>query len=195
MTIPRGQARETILGCAEALVRERGAGAVTVEAVAKAAGSAKGLVHYHFKTKAGLLSAVLERLAESRASEWTEALKAGAPKSAVERSWELLTEESASGVALAWHTLLQSRDLLADHVVKKVADDFRRTVGDCVVHLLDVEMDLSPTVPAEEVGWLMTAVIDGIGLQLIAGASEAELHGAYAAAWLGVLSLTSPQGA
>ena len=194
MAIPRGKARETILQSAEGLVKERGASAVTVEAVAKAAGSAKGLVHYHFKTKLGLLGAVMERIAQSRTREWLAALEPGSPQSAAERSWNLLTDESVNGVTLAWHTLLQSGDVFVDQSVKNIVNKFSRALGDAFVRLLKEDMHLAPTVPNEEVGWLMTAVIDGIGMQLLAGASEQELQGAYAAAWLGVLSLTVPQG-
>jgi len=192
MAIPRGQARETILQSAEGLVRKHGAGAVTVEAVAKAAGSAKGLVHYHFKTKIGLLGAVLDRLSQTRIRAWLAALEPGAQQSAVERSWSLLTEESVGGTVLAWHTLIQSGEVFADHSVKSVVNEFSRSLGDALVRLLEEDMRLVPTVPNEEIGWLITAVIDGIGLQLLGGASEDELQGAYAAAWLGILSLTIP---
>jgi TetR/AcrR family acrAB operon transcriptional repressor len=64
MAAKRGEARQRILDSALQLVRENGAEAMSIEAVAAAAGSAKGLVHYHFKTKQGLLSAVAEKLAE-----------------------------------------------------------------------------------------------------------------------------------
>ena len=192
MTIPRGQARETILQSAEGLVRKCGASAVTVEAVAKAAGSAKGLVHYHFKTKLGLLGAVLDRLAQARTRAWLTALEPRAAQSAAERSWNLLTDESVNGITLAWHTLLQSGDVFADQPVKNVVNEFSRSLGNALVRLLKEDMRLVPTVPNEEIGWFMTAVIDGIGLQLLAGASEQELQEAYATAWLGVLSLTTP---
>jgi AcrR family transcriptional regulator len=165
-----------------------------VEAVAKTAGSAKGLVHYHFKTKLGLLGAVLDRVAKTRTREWLVALEPGAPQSAVERSWNLLTEESTSGAVLAWHTLLQSGDVFTDRSVKSVVNEFSQSLGDALVRLLKEDMRLVPTVPSDEIGWLMTAVIDGIGLQLLAGASESELQGAYAAAWLGILSLMTPAG-
>jgi hypothetical protein len=46
------------------------------------------------------------------------------------------------------------------------------------------------TVPDVEIGWLLGAVVDGMGLRLTGGGDRAQLEGAYAAAWLGVLSLT-----
>ena len=47
-----------------ALLQERGATGTTTDRVAVAAGCAKGLVHYHFGSKASLWSAVLEDLAK-----------------------------------------------------------------------------------------------------------------------------------
>jgi AcrR family transcriptional regulator len=100
--VPRdgGEARAKILECAEELVRRKGANAVTVEAVAKAAGSAKGLVHYHFKTKKGLLSAVAGRLSQSRIESWSAAFESESPNQAIDQSWKLLAEgpEAIHGV-------------------------------------------------------------------------------------------------
>ena len=190
MSSNRGKARETILQSAEALVKKHGAAAVTVEAVAKAAGTAKGLIHYHFKTKQGLLSAVADRLCDSRTTEWTKALRPGAPASAAERSWQLLTSESATGVVLAWQTLLSVEADHPDQRAKEHIGKFSRGLGAALARLLRQDMGLVPTIPIGEIGWLMAAVIDGVGLQLLSGAAPDELHGAYAASWLGILSLT-----
>jgi AcrR family transcriptional regulator len=188
----RGKARETILESAESLVKKHGATAVTVDAVAKAAGAAKGLVHYHFKTKQGLLSAVAERLTTSRTSKWKAALRPGAAESAAESSWQLLTIESASGVTLAWQTLLHPGSAVPDQAATSHVSDFSSSLGSALSQLFADDMGLVPTVPTAEIGWLMAAVIDGVGLQLLAGVSEEQLHGAYAAAWLGLLALTAP---
>jgi len=188
----RGKARETILESAETLVKEHGAATVTVEAVAKAAGTAKGLIHYHFKTKQGLLSAVADRLTESRTKKWADALKPGAQISPAERSWQLLTNESATGVTLAWQTLLCLEAEFSDHRAKAHVSEFSSSLGTALARLFKEDMGLTPTVPVGEIGWLMTAVIDGVGLQLSSGAGGEELQGAYAASWLGMLSLTTP---
>ncbi|UCG86225.1 MAG: TetR/AcrR family transcriptional regulator [Gemmatimonadota bacterium] len=192
MSRQRGKARETIIESAEALVRKHGAAAVTVEAVAKAAGTAKGLVHYHYKTKQGLLGAVADRLTASRTSSWANALRPGAAESAAEASWRLLTRESATGVALAWQTLLHSGSTLPDQAAKSRLCAFSSSLGTALTQLFADDMGLVPTVPTAEIGWLMAAVVDGVGLQLLAGVGEEQLHGAYAAAWLGLLALAAP---
>ena len=192
MSKQRGNARATILESAEALVKKHGATSVTVDAVAKAAGAAKGLVRYHFKTKQGLLTAVADRLTASRTSKWRSALRPGAAESAAESSWQLLTRESTSGVTLAWQTLLNSGSALPDQAAKSHVSDFSNALGSALAQLFADDMGLVPTVPTSEIGWLMAAVVDGVGLQLLAGAAEEQLHGAYAAAWLGLLALTAP---
>ncbi len=186
------EARSKILECAEELVRNKGANVLTVDGVAKAAGSAKGLVHYHFKTKKGLLSAVSERLSESRADHWSHAFEAESPSQAVHQSWKLLTEESNNGTLRGWLTLFGTKELLADQSINNASRRFSKSVGTALVRMLDEGMGLSPTVRAEEVGRLMVAIIDGIGLQLLGGGDPDALEGAYAAAWLGLLSLTEP---
>ncbi|MEJ2236828.1 MAG: TetR/AcrR family transcriptional regulator [Gemmatimonadales bacterium] len=188
-----GEARAKILECAEELVRRKGANAVTVEAVAKAAGSAKGLVHYHFKTKKGLLSAVASRLSQYRIENWSAAFESESPNQAIDQSWKLLAEESGNGTLRGWLTLLGTKESLTDQVTNKALTQFRESVGNALLRMLEEDMGLRPTVPADEVGHLMVAVIDGIGVQLLGGTDPEELQGAYAAAWLGLLSLTEPR--
>ena len=49
---------------------------------------------------------------------------------------------------------------------------------------------LKPRIPLSELGNLLAAVVHGIGKMLLAGMNQGELEGAYAAAWLGILSRT-----
>lgn len=56
--------RDKLLDLAEAIVRERGAAALTVAALARAAGITNGGVQYSFATKEHLLTAMYDRWAE-----------------------------------------------------------------------------------------------------------------------------------
>ena len=114
------ESREVILGAAESFTKERGAGAVTVEGVARAAGCAKGLVHYHFKTKSGLIESVAQRLASYRETRWREAFDAPSPEEAIDRTWSVLTEESNDGTLRAWTSLLLTESGLTDSTVKDI---------------------------------------------------------------------------
>ncbi|QYN37643.1 TetR/AcrR family transcriptional regulator [Pseudonocardia sp. DSM 110487] len=59
-------ARERILAAAEELFAEAGFDATPTSRIAERAGVPKGLVHYYFKRKPDLLSALIERLPEDR---------------------------------------------------------------------------------------------------------------------------------
>ncbi|MFE0025852.1 TetR/AcrR family transcriptional regulator [Amycolatopsis sp. NPDC059021] len=59
-------AKERILRAAEALFVESGFDATPTSRIAERAGVPKGLVHYYFKRKADLLTALVERLPEER---------------------------------------------------------------------------------------------------------------------------------
>jgi AcrR family transcriptional regulator len=194
MVARRGQAREGILEKAEELVKRKGSEPVTVEDVARSTGVAKGLIHYHFKTKQGLMKAVAYRIAAARARSWSAAFDAETPTAALERTWTLLTEESESGTIRAWNSLLSREDLLTDQTAKTMYSEFSHSLGDALVRMLRDRMDLALTVPANEIGWLLGAVLNGMGLQLLSGANRTELEGAYAAAWLGILNLTTGRG-
>jgi AcrR family transcriptional regulator len=56
---PRGQAREALLRAAEALIREEGFAALSVERVAARAGVSKGAFFHHFATRQAMVEALL----------------------------------------------------------------------------------------------------------------------------------------
>lgn len=62
--VVRGSTRERILDAAEDVVLTHGVAALTLEKAAARAGMSKGGVLYHFPTRATLVSAMVERLAE-----------------------------------------------------------------------------------------------------------------------------------
>ena len=192
MAAKRGEARERILECAEALIRQKGADLMSIEAVAASAGSAKGLVHYHFKTKQGLMSAIAERLATTRKNRWEAAFKSPSAPEAILQTWSLLTEESSDGTLQAWQSLVGFGDRLTDGLAKKLRDNFTDSLCFGLTSMLRDELGLTPTIPDAEIALLLGAVVDGMGFQLTSGTEEAALEGAYSAAWLSILSLTQP---
>lgn len=72
----RDSARDSILDAAQAVVLERGAGHVTLEAVAERAGLSKGGVLYHFQNKDAMLSALVDRMVRMFQSVVAEKRKA-----------------------------------------------------------------------------------------------------------------------
>jgi AcrR family transcriptional regulator len=186
------QARTKILHSAADLLKRAGAETLTIEGTASQAGVAKGLVHYHFKTKQLLLCEVLKHVSTTRCAAWSEAFDADSPTAVVDQTWALLTQESDAGVLRAWHSLLGLEHILTDQTAKATMEGFSSTLADALQSMLDRNMGLEPSVPKLELGWLAAAVVNGMGVQLMAGGDRTELEGAYAAAWLGILSLTRP---
>ena len=184
--------RNTILEAATALVRERRSGEVTTEDVAKRAGCAKGLVHYHFKRKDQLLAAVATRLWDGRSNGWASALDAPDPKKSIGNAWSLLRSEASNGTAAACAALGLRNDELVVQSVNSGRASFSKSMTNAVDRLLG-GMGWAPTVPASELGTLLAATAEGIGLQLGSGADAVELEQAWAAFWVGLLSLTGPK--
>lgn len=192
MAAKRGEARQRILESAASLVQENGAEAMSIEAVAASAGSAKGLVHYHFKTKQGLLTAVAERLAASRLDQWRTAFDAPSAQDALSQTWLLLTAESSDGTVRAWQSLVGTAERLVDGMANKLRSDFADGLREAFTTMLRDELGLMPTIPDAEIGMLFEALVAGMGFQLTSGTDRNQLEGAYSAAWLAMLSLTQP---
>ena len=184
------QSKESIVKAADALVRRKGATGITVDQVAKEAGCAKGLVHYHFKTKRGVLEAVAEGLSSDRQAAWAEAFRAADAAEAIDRTWSLLTSESDDGTIRAWGSLFGTASVLPDEAVSQAQEGFAAALGASADALLR-DLALVARIPPSEIGWLLGAVVHGMGFQILGGGDRQELEGAYAAAWLGILSLAT----
>ena len=182
---------KSILDAAEAVLRQRGAHAMTMDAVARAAKCAKGLVHYHFQTKKRLLVETVLQIAAAREAVWAEAFDTPNPQDAIDRTWEVVKGEADSGTLKAWTSLVALADDAVDQTVNKVSLAFRSQITEATKELL-ARAGLRATIGSEPLGWLLAAVVHGIGFQLAAGGDMDVLENAYAAAWLGLLSLTEP---
>jgi AcrR family transcriptional regulator len=186
-----GGSREAILGAAVDRLLAEPASRVTLDSVASAAGCAKGLVHYHFKTKDNLVAAALTRIWEERRGRWEAAMSNSEPAAAIAACWQLVITEGGGGICTA--AVTGWRDI-SESVVRTVNNARLRFVaqlGESVSALLS-RMGLGCTVPAAEIASLMAAVIDGLGLQLASGAPAEALEPAWHAFWAGILSLTRP---
>ena len=182
------QAKRSIIEGATAELCEKGAATATVEAVAKRAECAKGLVLYHFKTKQGLFESAGAAIAVTRATHWAMAFEGGSPPDTIDKTWSLLTTESTNGTTLAWSSLLSPIGQISDHAVKQLAGDFARVLGEAGMGLF-ASLGTEPRVNEDELGWLLASIVTGVEAALLTGADPGVVGGAYTAAWLGVLSL------
>jgi AcrR family transcriptional regulator len=183
--------KDMIVAAAIAILRERGASGFTVEAVASKAGCAKGLVHYHFKTKRGLSSALADEILRSRMREWQSVLGSSRPEEAIHATWRLLVDESSDGTLRSWDAAFGEASPVTDREVRDALASYAASLGQTVSGLL-ARLGLHARIPPSEIGWLASAVVLGMGSLLERGVPPADLEGAYSAAWLGILSLASP---
>src|SRR5688572_27851845 len=100
--------REKILSTVEEQLRRPGSAGVILEAVAREAGCAKGLVNYHFRTKSELVAAAAIRVLAIREARWNAALAAPDLEAAIRQSWDLITTEVSSGFWRAWTAIASS---------------------------------------------------------------------------------------
>lgn len=185
----REAAREKILDATVRSLKQTPAAGLTVEAVAREAGCAKGLVHYHFKTKSALFAAAADRLWSARAQNWKSALGGQDPQAAIARGWELARTEATDGIDKACASLGTLDDELVDRAVRNGFSAFAEALGGAADTLF-AAVGLTFTVPPAEIGRLAAAVILGLGPQLSADPAEPAMEGAYSAFWAGMLSMT-----
>jgi len=187
-------ARAAILDAAVALLLSRRGTDITTDEVARKVGCAKGLVHYHFKGKDQLLAAAAERLWQQRADAWTGALGLESPNAAIRQAWETMVAESSTGIAASCATLGMRSEPLVVRSVSTARAAFSRGIAAALERML-AQLRLEPSVPTRELGALLVATIEGIGLQLGSGVPADEMEQAWSAFWAGLLSLTRPRRA
>lgn len=185
-------AKQRILAAAVRVLSADPGGAATVDRVAGEAGCAKGLVHYHFKTKDALFAAAAAQIWAERGKAWRAALTGSDPHTTLQAAWQLLLEESRNGHLLASTSLGLTKSKLAGQSVKDGRRAFVLILGDSLVALFG-RMGRAATVPASEIAALLASVIDGLGLQLAGGDGTDDLEPAWSAFWAAVLSLTRPR--
>lgn len=187
----KSQKRQEILTVATGLLgKARGAG-FTIDDVAASVPCAKGLIHYHFQGKTNLLSEIVRSTSDARRARWTEALARADPEQAISSTWELVLGEVRSGVELALANLLGAIDRPIDRALNDATREFAGALRVGTRGMLD-RTGLQPTIPMDQISWLLASVVRGTIWHLHAGAPRATVQESYAVGWLGVLSLTRP---
>ena len=171
------------------VIGEAGLASLTIGIVAERAGVSTALVHYHFDTKARLVVASAERIAEVRTLRRGSALDAAGGLAALDELWRALTAGIADGVERAWLELvLHGR---ADAEVAAVLATPRSAVRDAIARRLPQLMrELGAVLPvsAEEMAAALEAQLDGFALALLGGQDAAVVRSAYDAFWLTLLA-------
>jgi AcrR family transcriptional regulator len=97
--------RSAILTAALQLLKEGGLTGFSIEGVAARAGVAKGLVIYHYDSRARLLTLCAEQLARDRAERLAAARGGKKGVAQVDALWEELVRQQEDGTARAWLSL------------------------------------------------------------------------------------------
>jgi len=162
---------------------------VTLELVAKTARCAKGLIHYHYKTKDALLASAAADIWAKRTDAWTTALGRPKPAEAIDAAWDLITDEAASGAHRAAVQLATRRDDLIGQTARKAAGEFRDSMARATEALVR-RMGRTLTVPPDEAGELLVSTVNGLGMELDMDVGSERVSAAWAAFWIGLLALT-----
>ncbi|MFC4561031.1 TetR/AcrR family transcriptional regulator [Nocardiopsis mangrovi] len=150
--------RDRILDALQDILIEGGASAVTLEAVASAAGVSKGGLLYHFPSKAALMDGLVRRLSDRAEDEFREA--AAGDEGVVRVFLRTSVPESVEEAELYWSLIaaLRSEDAMSEEsgrLIGRIFEEWSR--------LLQEELD--DPVLAETI----RLVGDGLYLASIAG--------------------------
>lgn len=170
--------QESIVNTASELLMARGLTDWSVEKVAKAAGCAKGLVHYHFGTKDTLLGKVLERLEFERQERRLTALSGAEGAAALDELWQVLVTEVRAGSFGAWIDCLRYFGPRAGGLMAAADDRLSaaaaRALGEPEASLVEAAALLGPA-------------MDGFQFRLHSGEDPARVREGFDRVWLGVL--------
>jgi AcrR family transcriptional regulator len=152
----------------------------TIEAVASEARCAKGLVNYHFGSKAALQEQTRLAIEQRRASDRLAAVRDRFGADAIDALWRVLVADADSGRFRAWLGLVATRPRgaapspPAHGATRDLISELARALGTPATAL-----------PSETV---LLAALDGLTLQLHLGSSPTVVEEAYHELWLGLLA-------
>jgi AcrR family transcriptional regulator len=163
----RETSQDAILDAAQAVVLERGASHVTLEAVAERAGLSKGGVLYHFQNKEAMLAALVERMVRTFTAvvEEKRRLLGGDPSRALEAHVEAVFSmgDQMNDAACALLPALASNPVLLEPLRALYREHHRELaasrVGQDQAAIVSLALDglwlmdmfqISPLAPADE---------------------------------------------
>ena len=162
--------KDSILGAAIEVIALHGLNNWTVEEVANRAHCAKGLINYHYRSKQELLRCAAETLRDDRSARRLAAVQAHGSR-ALDQLWETLVKEVESGWFAAWLSLAAADDPYRKASAQQPADS--RALAGSLGRSLELGAQLVPRAA------LLQALLDGLQLRLLQGASAAETEEAY----------------
>ena len=160
---PRAPASRRILDAARELVSEGGAAQLSMGDVAARAGVSKALVHYHFRDKDSLVSALVEEVGRGIVERERAAIARGDAPHALDAYWHWLESELRAGDAQILTALSEYDSVRVRGLSRRIAVDRRAVAVDHVAHVFQ-SLGLTPRVPASLIADTVVAFMDGLAM-------------------------------
>jgi AcrR family transcriptional regulator len=178
-----------LLDAAASILQAEGAAGVSVQRIADAAGTSKGLVHYHFPDKDALLSACAERLTTQLVNADQAALATSTAESALDDLWKGFEASVRAGtrralIALAADATPATGAALAASAAR------RRDSAAATFARLERLLGFAPRVPRTALAGALVALTDGLALERSVS-TPAQVRPSFDAFWLAVLTIGS----
>jgi AcrR family transcriptional regulator len=164
--LSRAEGSPRILAAAVALGATRGVGALTMQAIAKAAGVSKALVLYHFADRATLLAALHAQLSTAAASRLHDAAASADPLGA----WRSLALREAEAGELALFCALGREAEVCDSLVDRdaaasTAESAREAEATALGVAIFRALGLTPRFSPALVGRVLVRHLDGMAFR------------------------------
>lgn len=162
--------RREILDATVRVVAERGFAATRIQDVAAALGVSTGLVHYHFDSKDDLLTAAFRHAAATDIARLEKSLAESAD--AVEQLDRLIAEYLPGGRGeKGWVLWIDAwGEALRDPALRRISAELDTAWIDALEAVIDDGVTAGRFVCPDPraAAWRMAALMDGLGLQLVA---------------------------
>jgi TetR/AcrR family transcriptional repressor of bet genes len=182
----KAQSAARLVEAAVSLLCTDGAGGVSVQRVADAAGVSKGLVHYHFQDKDALLSACADALASDLIARDELARHGRSAATILDALWSAVSSSLVDGRRRALMALYAESPAGVRPVLVRLARD-RHAAAAAVLGTLESVLGWTPRVPRATLAAAYVALVDGLALDA-AVRPESDQRQAYDAFWFAVLS-------
>lgn len=158
-----------------------------MQSVADEARVSKGLIHYHFRDRDALLARLIESLAEGILGRERGALDGCAPQEAIDALWRWIENELARGELRVLLELQHDPAPEAALAARRVAR-LRHAQAEATTDRLFTMLGLTPRVPAELMGGVAVAFLDGLAMETSLQ-PDREARISFDVFWLALLSL------
>jgi AcrR family transcriptional regulator len=172
--------RDAILYASVETIVDHGLNDWTVEEVANKARCAKGLVNYHYGSKAELLRHTAEAISFNRHARRLAAVSNDRGSSALDNLWGTIVAEVRSGWFAAWLGFVARRG--APSPPRLEMPEFGNQLRAALTRSLLLPRDSLPE------PLVLAAMLDGIALRLLLDEPEDRVKDAYHRLWLGVIA-------